>query len=652
MSSERRPEANNFPFEKVAAAKRYIYALKPWWARFGEHMKVTPIFVPAGEQWGGMTSSDQDMRLFIDNRFANNAPLHVLAGSIEMQFQMQSRKVWERLQWMQDENPNEMGNICFDMEVTSALDEEYKMLSMDDVKKICDESNQFDGDDLLKWGVTDVPSVGDSAWRPEMFSLQPGLSAEVYYRVLNSPPESYGDDEENEGEQEQEQDSGDEGSDAEKRNQDPNKYQDSSDEDEDSGDESSGAESDDGAEASDKPSGDDDESEGSGESEEGGEGQDEDNAPEDEASSGSGESDPESSEDSGDAESASDTNDAEGGDSSNGDASGEGSEPKMDATFMSKDEVQSAVSEMREQSVDLDWWAQALDLGGDDPQFWNYRKEELGSDPERSDACEQAEVQLAEDVKNQSPDFGLSPGSMMIEFADEVYRKRGRSWTTLFQKMVSRGYTSTIVKGQSDMAYSVRNPNQPRKGPILMGMYSHAPKIMELVDVSGSMIAHHTTKLEVIEGISSAVMSNFGDPVTWVTADVGPVDVGTSLDIGKYKGWKPMGYGFGGTSFGKVLSDIMEGRFEWKKRRYPAPDMLVLVSDGKFVWPSNEMRWDRGRTAFFACIVIKEESTKASDGYEGMDRQSIIESEKSTFESVYKPKWLVEGKNFIYAADC
>src|SRR5699024_11412516 len=54
-----------FPWDRLQAAQKLLYTIKPWWARFGGRMKIVPIDIPAppGEKYGGITSTDHTSEL-------------------------------------------------------------------------------------------------------------------------------------------------------------------------------------------------------------------------------------------------------------------------------------------------------------------------------------------------------------------------------------------------------------------------------------------------------------------------------------------------------------------------------------------------------------------------------------------------------------
>ena len=702
--ARRREAAIGFPFERVSAAKRYIYALKPWWSRFGESMTVTPIFVPAGEKWGGMTSTDRDMRLFIDHRFATNAPFHLLAGAIELQFHMQARDVFRRLQVAVEKEENGMANICFDMEVNSAISMENESLTMHDVEEICARSYVFPPADLDHWDVQAPPGLEDHSWSPEMFSLPPGKTAETYYRAINSPPEDQdpldepdddSDDSEDQdhsddgqgnqeqGDQSQSDESGNEGDESQERDQqdDADDEQKSSDQSEssdddsnESGDESdqdkSSDESDSGSPEQDEPSSDEevsgddeseqgasadeqDDSQGSDESQDGGDSdeqqgdeQDQDGQDEQGDDSADGKDESQTEQDSADGRKQGESEDcqegeesdgtdseASGGDQSPGGSSGNPSPSdsgqRLDAA--QQESVKEQIEEMMNQSLDLDWSANALDFDGKQDNLWNDLRDEEGADFGIEEKKEASLEELADDVQHAARygNFGLKPSQQIIDVSNQVYRKKGVDFASQFTRLLSTNLESMKISGGSDLSYSVPNPNQPRRGPILMGLYTTAPNIMAMIDVSGSMLRWHESAIGSFMDLSEQALSRYGDKINWITADVGIVDIGRSVDVGGRKGFGNFQFGTGGTNFGTVIEDLVSGKLVWKGKRYKQPDLLPIITDCEFKWPWQDHPTLRTKTRILVVSVKRYEDIHP-------DR---------------RPKWFVPGKNFLYVPE-
>lgn len=179
-----RPQ-DQFPHNRVGAAKKLLLSYKPWWGPLLNRMPVVPISVPVPTdgEYGGMTSTDQDMRLYIDTAFATAAPLELLAGSIERELQRHIRDTWNRFSWLAPDEWDRQVNICIDLEIASSIKREYQNIPR--------RNNAIFSDDMAeRWSVTGPPSLENVGWTPDKLELEDGLSAEQYYRLMNQPPPS------------------------------------------------------------------------------------------------------------------------------------------------------------------------------------------------------------------------------------------------------------------------------------------------------------------------------------------------------------------------------------------------------------------------------------------------------------------------------
>lgn len=183
--------ADGFPWDKVDAAKRYLYAVKPWWARFGEKLKIVPVYQPpiGNAPYGATTSTDRQFRLYIDRGYALAKPIHILAGAIEHEFQHHTRDTFNRLRHLSDEEWAEFANIAFNLEINGGMDAEQRSLEMDQVRIMCQKSAVFSAREMELWGVTAPPGLEDEGWVPRIIPLPDGLSAEEYFTILKKSKE-------------------------------------------------------------------------------------------------------------------------------------------------------------------------------------------------------------------------------------------------------------------------------------------------------------------------------------------------------------------------------------------------------------------------------------------------------------------------------
>jgi len=658
-----------FPYDRVKAAQRYLFAVKPWWGRFAGHLTLVPTYTPPapGQQWGSIPSTDAEMRLYVDRTFALTAPLHYIAGALENVYRHHTHGTWDRLRSLDPDDWRAYANIAFNLEINSAIDAEQRTLTLDRVYHGIQKSPVFSQGDFNRWQVTAPPGLDDEGWSPRVMELPEGLAAEEYVRVLKSSAQQYEDQEDalsdegedaddeadSRGQADAQDSSGDQqglnnegadgaGSDQDERD-DFDIVRDTGEgaEDEDAASET-GSESASGDETGDQE-GDSNTGEGSeqpGDEGSGDEGQsaDGDSSPGEGQQGEGSEGEGQDSSSEGDAESQGE-GDGSGADSDSG-ATGTGSEgvpgegsesaPGGDPSNMQEGQPGGAdgtpvegagrplasaeVGERMEQLMDEghnDLWAAQIDNPDDPLSEPAWKPDEVNNEAPIS-PTERAEAyaQLEEDVRVAVDRGAMEPGSsgtaQLVKWAAEYRKARGMNWDSKLDRIFTAGFTSARAKGQSDLSYSVRNPNQQPLGPILPGLHSYAPEVGILQDVSASMRSNGrmANAMSVFTDVMGAILGKWGTKTMWVAADTIIRDVGTDSS------WSDLlqerwSYGFGGTDFSDVMDLMMTGRVAWNGRKYPKLDLIVVATDCEFVWPEV-----RPRTR--ARIIVVNVGTEAS----------------------------------------
>jgi hypothetical protein len=642
-----------FPWNKVNAAKRYLTTIKPWWGRFLDEFVIVPVEVMPDFDgvlpYGSTTATDRDFRIYIDRLFALSVPLHYLAGAIEHELQRHTRDSWQRFKFLKDEAWREEAVPALDLEINSTIDREQKNLSMGMVWGICNDSALFTARDLEYWNVTAPPGFDDDGWIPRVLGMEDGLSAEQYHQVIKKlmeeppPPEedegdtSDSDDEEAEDDAEGDEDSQDE---AQSDNGQSEESEESEDAERDENGEESEDEDSESSDSNEEDDGDDQEGEGEGDQESDDE-QEGDGSSEDgdakgssegldnEGGSGDGDSEEgdESSSESESSESNNDSQESQDGEPSDSESSSEssGNGPKSNGQGGegSGNSSQSNNSEPKDPSEMSDWdkaeavrelqnselgqmWQNSIENPTDpiDHPAWkpsdNLPEYELPDKPSQGEMSAAFE-KLSEDIGEFSEEMGdLYPegmnvgdeaGNALMAWRENYRKARGLNWDRHFMKLANAMLSSTQIKGQSDLSYSVRNPNQSAIGPILQGLLSYSPTIYVLQDVSGSMHAGKMARsMSVFTDLCKKVLANYGDKVTWFSADTALRDVGTTSRWNEdvRQAWS---YGFGGTQgFGEIIDVMMRGKLVYKGKKYKKPDLVITSTDCCFPWVEERPR--------------------------------------------------------------
>ena len=583
-----------FQWDRFEAGRRYLYLVKPWWSRYGDHFSVVPVSVPPidNEKFSFVISTDLSHNLYVDRSFVAEADVAVIAGAVEHALLHHVRDHWRRLTDADAEQWSQWGNAALDLEVNSAIDTSAQNYRMEDIHRAALRSTVFSPGDMERWGVDSPPHLPDDALLPRVLEVPDGLSAEKYFDMLTAEEEQPEEEPPPPPEDPDDSDSSEESED--------------SDSDSDGGsandsDESSSSDEDGSGGSSDDPSG----SENSGDDSDNS-GSDSDESDEDSGGGpGSGFKDTEDS-DSGDDASDNEASDdgqndsetGEGGDSGGGDSDGDGqggsaSEQSVTETNAppSPDALRSRVRDMQSRGMAAAMSGELTNPNDDlTTPSWMPPKPPRGPGEE---AISQAEKDLAADIDSHAGELageGLE-GTTLTQWSQEWQHAHGVEWTQVFTRLLSSAASSAKVNGQSDLSYSVRNPNQQDPGVVLMGLHDYAPDIMILVDVSPSM--HADTRMNRATGVfvdlCKSVTNEFGADVTWVSADTRIQDVSTTFR------WddtirERFSVTSGGTSLGRIIVSVMSEGVVLGKRRWPRPDLLVVATDCVFRWPETRPR--------------------------------------------------------------
>lgn len=598
MSSE------SFPWNRYRAAERYLYAVKPYWARYGARFKVVPIDVPAppGGDYGAMTSTDEAFNLYVDGSFARRAPLEVLAGAIEHELRYHVQDYFGRMRFADRDRASQFKKLSFELEVNETIQAENASIDGNTMNSILHNSPLFTHREYAQRGVSGPPDISDLAWTPERLGLEKGLTAEEYFssfkRALRDER-----DQETGGAADPGEGGGEDVPDGGGDQSDDDSAQDQG--DGDTQEEMNGADSGESPESGGDPQDDDqldlgdllldydapedsDAQDGSGP----GEGDPQEDDPAGEGEAGGGEShqdDGEPQEDEGSPQG--DSTDGEGQtqedkpDGPDGPASPGQSDQDMDGSGESPLDL---VKDIIDDVPSMSWWARDTD-----PQ--NFMDSDQEANDEVPDEWDEREWmrELAEDVKDAQHSttgnnaFGVSPGDSLVKVVDDVIRRTKGSGYEELRRVISSSVSTSHIKGSSDVSYQVRNPNQPSIGVVLMGSFSYAPAISVVIDVSHSMRRFLDVSLEALRDIIVSAVGMYGDQVNWLSVDSDVIDMGRAVNVSRNT-LDRVARGFGGTVLAPTMQALANGTFRKGRNRLPRQDVVVVITDGGFSWPWKE----------------------------------------------------------------
>lgn len=249
--------------------------------------------------------------------------------------------------------------------------------------------------------------------------------------------------------------------------------------------------------------------------------------------------------------------------------------------------------------------------------------------------------ELTEDIKKAATSISGGgagrPSETVTQWAIKELKKSKTHWTRQLNRIISRAASGAIMNGQTDMTYAKRNLNQQEGMPLMMGMVTYAPEYTVLIDASPSMIPHMETTIAECVNIVQSVMRIHATPITFAVADTEVRYVEQSINPFK-KGMDQNRWAttyFGGTDLGHIITEMLTKGIKYKRRRYPKPQLAIIVTDCLFEWPEPE-------------------KTKLPNKYANVIVASTLPMEKLTkgrATGFAFPKWLQEGKNFIEIGD-
>lgn len=644
---------SSLPANKIAAAQTFLWSVKPWWRKYGEKFTLRDFVsrsVP-DSKFGGFVFSDSDWSIYIDAEFAQKARVEEISAAIEREYYRQSRNLELRLSNMSPDAYEAFGKIAAEMEICSAMLEEESAMKTQfgSVSELVDSFplSSLDESFYERWGIKDFPLLRrDTIWNPEDMKFPSGQTAESYFQLLYQGDSANGeedeDDKESPGEEGEENTEGEETADNEGTAE--QEESDDLEENEEQEQETGDAEGDD-TEGSSSDS-DDTESD-----QEGDQGED-DESPAEGQADGSDENNEEQGKDSendvDDTESSNENNTDETNDeSSEQGATADSLEDSGEVTEQVSTSGGNAQSQHDEEAAGDEEEAQTTQDKLDDllesserrwysrdhapPKFYDEARfdSDLFSDAQDESALEELsdDIRKYQDLSRQSSRPGFAPGNTQVDFADEILVNNTVSWSSIWSNMMSKAVDTVKIKGGADVSYEVRNPNQPRLGPIMMGLYDNAVKIGVIIDTSGSMEQFIGKTFGTFMSVILDAVADTGDGVVWATVDVGLVEAGVARDVDQVS-LKSMMKGWGGTELGGVIEELSSGRLTHKGITFDSPDVVIILTDCLFSWP-----WpDASKPPVDSEILVAS-------------MLSIVEIEK---RNTSLPYWVNDGENFVH----
>ena len=422
-------------------------------------------------------------------------------------------------------------------------------------------------------------------------------------------PDDSGSDEPQESSDENQEESSEDGGDGQKRQSDDKGESDAS--DEDGGDASDSPEQDESQEpsgASDQDNSDDQEgSDGQGGSceesdggDNGADSQDGDNPVDSDSNSSDDESQAEGGSESqnGDPdEGESDTSEGSGDGDTTDSEPGESSQPTM-KNGTPLDQAKGVMDKIDERMDDpsSSMWQNsihnpddALDTNPMKPDSMQF-DDAVGDESRLEDALDE----VYEDLVASSKDPGVFSGDVddaSLAVAVSHMKKKKADFASRQRRVTVSAVQSARMAGATDMSLAVRNPNQPMLGPIMPGTFDYSPRIYCIQDVSGSMRGAYTIAAgKVFQDVTSDVASSFNAKTLWIAVDFAVRAVSETSRWEDSKIWGVNYYGGGITDISEIAVSISLGKLIFEGRRYPEPDVLCILTDGKFKWPDRRPR--------------------------------------------------------------
>lgn len=207
---------------------------------------------------------------------------------------------------------------------------------------------------------------------------------------------------------------------------------------------------------------------------------------------------------------------------------------------------------------------------------------------------EDALDEVYEDLVASSKDPGVFSGDIddaSLAVAVSHMKKRKADFASRQRRVTVSAVQSARMAGATDMSLAVRNPNQPMLGPIMPGTFDYSPRIYCIQDVSGSMRGAYTIAAgKVFQDVTNDVASSFNAKTLWIAVDFSVRSVSETSRWEDEKIWGSMYYGGGITDISEIAVSVSLGKLIFEGRRYPEPDVLCILTDGKFKWPDRRPR--------------------------------------------------------------
>ena len=646
--------ADGFPVDKVREAVSYISALKPHWGPMSSGTSIIPSSTDTlpGEQFAAITSTDKDGNIYVDRAFALSSSVPEIAAAIEFQYQLHLRKMWDRMSWVPEDQWHDVAPMAMSLEINSAMESEYKRISLTgEVSESFLMKAGLTAAEIRKYQLGKMPDIrAIGGFFPDELGLEHGMTAEKYAEVILDamqsqdiidPESEDSTNDEDEGEEtpqespQEEQETHQDGQNSEGEDSDSGESDMASDsaQDDSSSDESQeysdgSQENSDGSD-SDSPKSQTGGMDESSDIDEGGEdvndshGQDESelsDASDQEDSDGQGDSgegsdggdngadsqdgdnpvDGDSNSSDGEDQEASGS-ESQSGDPGDGDTAdsepGESSRPTMkNGTPLDQaKEVMDKINERMDDPSSSMWQNSihnpddALDTNPMKPDSMQF-DDAVGDESRLEDALDE----VYEDLVASSKDPGVFSGDVddaSLAVAVSHMKKRKADFASRQRRVTVSAVQSARMAGATDMSLAVRNPNQPMLGPIMPGTFDYSPRIYCIQDVSGSMRGAYTIAAgKVFQDVTTDVASSFNAKTLWIAVDFAVRAVSETSRWEDSKIWGTNYYGGGITDISEIAVSVSLGKLIFEGRRYPEPDVLCILTDGKFKWPDRRPR--------------------------------------------------------------
>lgn len=421
----------------------------------------------------------------------------------------------------------------------------------------------------------------------------------------DSAPDDSDSDESQEPSDENQEESSEDGGDGQDRQSDDKGESDAGDEDGEGRDGDDSSDQEENQELDDAASQDDSDSQGSsGEDSDGGDNgadsQDVGNPDDSDSNSGEGEDQKASGSegqvgDPGDGES--DTSEGSGEGDTTDSEPGESSQPTMQngTPLDQAKEIMDKIDERMDDPSSSMWQNSihnpddALDTNPMKPDSMQF-DDEVGDESRLEDALDE----VYEDLVASSKDPGVFSGDVddaSLAVAVSHMKRRKADFASRQRRVTVSAVQSARMAGATDMSLAVRNPNQPMLGPIMPGTFDYSPRIYCIQDVSGSMRGAYTIAAgKVFQDVTSDVASSFNAKTLWIAVDFAVRAVSETSRWEDSKIWGTNYYGGGITDISEIAVSVSLGKLIFEGRRYPEPDVLCILTDGKFKWPDRRPR--------------------------------------------------------------